>query len=85
MKFHLKDYLNRVDSQVLRRIGEDLRKGGYLIGLALVGFVMPNDNISLIEGAIFLSWGIISWIIGHYLIYCADDADSSKQSRGESK
>lgn len=85
MKFNFKDCLNTVNSQVLRRIGEDLRKGGYLIGLALVGFVMPNDNISLFEGAIILSWGILSWIIGHYMIYHADKADKSKQPRGESE
>lgn len=57
---------------LLERLGQDLRKSVYLIGLGFVGAVVSNDNITPLEAVNLFFWGIYCWSMGHVCLYYAD-------------
>lgn len=81
MKAKLKHYLYNVNSNTLMRIGDDLRKGGYLAGMGIVGIVMFSDDISLHEGIILFILGFVVWIIGQYFSDLSDKVKPQQQNR----
>lgn len=66
--------------KLLERVGQDLRKSGYLIGLGFVGLVVSNDNISTMEAITLLFWGTYCWFLGHAFLYF-----SGKSEQGDSE
>lgn len=83
MRTPFKHYLYKINPAALLRIGDDLRKGGYLAGMGIVGIVMFSDDISLNEGIILFILGFIVWIIGQYFSYLSDKVKSHQQNKGE--
>lgn len=70
---------------VLERLGQDLRKSGYLIGLGFVGLVITNDNISAMEAITLLFWGVYCWSMGHICLYYSDKLCASQSDTGDDK
>lgn len=83
MKSTFKSYLYNMNPNTLMRLGDDLRKGGYLAGMGLVGIVMFSDDITSTEGIILFILGFIVWIIGQYFSDLSDKVKSHQQNREE--
>lgn len=71
-------WLNQMNPKVLTKIGEDLRKGSYLMGAGIVGITISNDNVTIFEGLALVIFGLYSWILGHCALYWAEKL-SNKQ------
>lgn len=71
---------NKLNPKLLARLGEDLRKAGYLIGIGFIGMIVPNDQISVLEGFVLLMWGFYAWGFGHFCIYLSEKITDDNQS-----
>lgn len=71
-----------LSNKTLIRLGEDLRKAGFLMNVGFVGMIVNNDVISLIEGLALLIWGFYCWSFGHYLLYLSE-IRSEHNSKGD--
>lgn len=64
--------LYKMNPNVLAKIGEDLRKGSYLMGAGIVGIIISSDNITAFEGLALFMFGLYSWIVGHTALYWSE-------------
>lgn len=79
----IKKSISNLRPEVFSRLSNDLRKSAYLMGVGIVGIVLPSDNISLLEGFLLFLFGLIMWIIGHI---CANYATiKAKNLKGDTK
>lgn len=70
---------HKCNPKLLTRIGEDLRKAGYLVGIGFIGMIVSNDQISVSEGFVLLMWGFYVWGAGHFCIYLSDKLTDKHQ------
>lgn len=71
--------MNKFIPKLLARLGEDLRKAGYLVGIGFIGIIVSNDQISVLEGFALLMWGFYIWGFGHFCIYLSDKLTDKHQ------
>lgn len=85
MRAALKCLLYQMNPNTLLRIGDDLRKGGYLAGMGIVGIVMFSDDISFNEGIILFILGFVVWIIGQYISNLSEQVKTHQQKNRRKK
>ena len=83
MRDKLKSTLHQLQPVTLLRLSDDLRKAAYLMGIGIVGVILPSDDISFLEGILLFLFGLVMWIIGHLCAYSADI--KSKNDQGDTK
>lgn len=71
--------LYKMNAKVLSKIGEDLRKGSYLIGAGIVGMIISDDNVATFEGLSLSIFGLYSWIMGHFVLYWSEKLSLHEQ------
>lgn len=81
--FDFKLPLNRLNANIFKRLGEDLRKAAYLIGMGFVGMIVANDQISFSEAFVLTLWGFDIWVLGHWLLYVSEKITNIQKCLGE--
>lgn len=71
--------LYKINHKVLAKIGEDLRKGSYLVGAGFVGMIISNDHITTLEGLVLFGFGLYIWIMGHIVLHHSEKLSNTKQ------
>lgn len=81
--FDIKSLSHKLNANITKRLGEDLRKSAYLIGMGFVGMIVSNDQISFSEALVLTVWGFDMWVFGHWLLYLSEKITEIQQCLGE--
>lgn len=73
---------NKQPVGTFKRLGNDLRKAGTLLGISLIGIIVVNDTIDIKDGVILFIFGIFLWVFGHICDYMTDNIELKQKKTG---